>query len=160
LTLTRASLIVAAISVLSNRIFAVGGGLWLHVPMLWMLSLLVAVDILQIPFYFWLYENSQLFLSRLPARWGELFKRGPQQTAVGRWTASLGGLGVFLVAALPAMGGGMWTAIFLAYGLKLNRKLSYLWLVLGSAVSYIATYCVLDAVFAAVRDLMNYFGRV
>jgi uncharacterized membrane protein len=159
LSLARASILTAGASLISNRVFAVAVGLWFRLPILWMLSLLIVLDIVQIPFYYWLYEHSHLILARLPASWGELFRRSPQETAIGRWTASLGGLGVMTIAALPAMGGGMWTAIFLAYGLKLDRRTSYIWLIVGSIVSYLVTYWVIDAIFAAFRDLAHYFSR-
>jgi uncharacterized membrane protein len=124
----------------------------------WMLALLILLDIIQIPFYYWLYEHSHIVLSRLPAKWGELFRRSPRATAIGRWTASFGGLGVMIVAGLPALGGGIWTAIFLAYGLKLDRRMSYLWVILGSVLSYLATYWAVHAIFTAVSEFVRYFG--
>jgi len=37
---------------------------------------------------------------------------------------SLGGVGVMLVAALPTLGGGIWSSAFLAYGLGLKNALA------------------------------------
>ena len=47
------------------------------------------------------------------------------KSLLGKWAAPLGGFGVMLVAAMPTLGGGMWTATFVAYGLRLERRAAY-----------------------------------
>jgi hypothetical protein len=147
-------LAVAAATLVGNRIVAVALGVWLRMPVIWMLSMLIFLDIVQVPFFYWLYENSHIVLSRLPPRFAKWFGKDGQAMPMSRWAASLGGVGVMLLAALPTLGGGMWSAVFLAYGLHLDRKVSYAWLISGSVVSYFTLYWITDVIVTAIR----YFG--
>jgi hypothetical protein len=142
---------VVAVSLFGNRIFSLLTGLILRVPATWLLPTVYAVDIIQIPFYYWIYENGAAFLNRLPMRIRGWFSRAANRSPLGKWTNSLGGAGVFAVATLPSFGGGIWSAVFLAYGLRLKRSLSYLLIGAGSLVSYLVLYWVLDTLVRAVR---------
>jgi uncharacterized membrane protein len=151
MSLPLATLIVALVAIVGNRIFAVLAGLWLRVPGAGLLTLLLVLDVVQIPFYYWLYENGSAALERLPASLRGWFSKDWSGSFLGKWTASLGGLGVMMVAAMPTLGGGMWSATFLAYGLGLRKRFGYLWMMLGSAVSYFSIYWILDTIFTTVR---------
>lgn len=146
---------VALIALVGNRIIAVLVGLWFHLHPVWLLGLLLFLDVLQIPFFYWLYENSARVLARLPRRFQSWFNRDWSHSSLGRWARSLGNIGVMLVAALPTFGGGMWSAIFLAYGLGIRKRTSYCLLTLGSFLSYLTIYWVGDALVTTVR----YFGN-
>jgi len=143
--------VTVAISLVGNRIFSVLAGLIFRIPPVMLLGTLFVVDMIQIPFFYWLYENSATVLNHLPARLRAWFSKDWGITALGRWTSSLGGLGVFLVAALPTFGGGMWSAVFLAYGLRLRKSLSYFLIGLASMVSYLSLFWVLDTLVRTVR---------
>ncbi len=149
-----AALLVAVIALIGNRIVAVFVGVWLHLPTQLLLPLLISLDLIQIPLYYWLYENSATVLARLPSRVGRWFARDRTSSFMGRWTSSLGGLGVMIVAALPTFGGGIWTATFLAYGLKMRKGIGYAWMTLGSVASYAAIYWICGTLVSAIR----YFG--
>jgi uncharacterized membrane protein len=153
LSLPVAFLLVALGSILGNRIIAIGLGLWFHLPPGPMLGILILLDLLQIPMYYWLYEHSHQVLARLPSRIGQWFERMLAVRPRAGWTQSLGGFGVMLIAALPSFGGGMWSAIFLAYGLKLRRSASYVWLMLGSFSGYLLVYWVCDTIARTLRFL-------
>jgi hypothetical protein len=143
--------IVIAVSIIGNRIFSVLAGLILRIPAAWLLPTLYIVDLIQIPLFYWLYENSATVLARLPGPLQRLFGKDWSTTTLNRWTASLGGLGVFFVAAFPAMGGGMWSAVFVAYGLRLKKVWSYIIMALASLLSYLTLYWVLDTLVRTVR---------
>lgn len=145
---------MALTSIISNRIFAVGVGLWLRVPALLMLTLLILLDIVQIPFFYRLYEQGSTLMQRMPSFARKLFDRDWSVTTMGRWASPLGGLGVMMVAAFPTLGGGMWSATFLAYGLGLRRRVGYIWMITGSLLSYLILYWILETIVLAVR----YFG--
>jgi uncharacterized membrane protein len=145
---------VALAALFGNRIIATVIGVWLQIPPLGLLAELIALDVVQIPMFYWLYDNSERLLSRLPTRISRFFQRKPKSAERGRWAGRLGHLGVGLLTALPTFGGGMWSGVFLAYGLKLDRRLSYLTLTLGSAVSYLVIYWIADTLVSAIR----YFG--
>ena len=120
-------------------------------PPIGLLAMLIALDIVQIPMFYWLYENSHKVLTKLPARVARFFEKSHTPAALSRWTSSLGGFGVMVLAAMPTLGGGMWSGIFLAYGMQLDRRISYAWLTLGSAVSYLALYWITDGVISTIR---------
>ena len=127
-----------------------GLGLWLNVPVLLLLSLLLLLDLVQIPFYYQLYEKGSTLFVGVPAieKW---LNRDWSKSRLGRWAAPLGGMGVMMVAAMPTFGGGMWSATFLAYGLGLKRRDGYLWMILGSVLSYFTLYWILDTLIRTIR---------
>jgi hypothetical protein len=110
---------------------------------------------MQIPLFFWLYKNGAGFFKRLPPPWRSFFNTDLSGSRLGRWASPLGGLGIMLVAALPTFGGGMWSAVFIAYGLNLRRRASYIWMTLGSTLSYLSIYWVLATLIGAIR----YFSK-
>lgn len=151
MSLTRATLIAGIIALVGNRIFAVAAGVWWRVPAMLLLVVLISLDLLQIPFYYWIYDHSSALLARCPARLRTWFEKDWGATSLGRRASSLGGFGVMLVAALPTLGGGIWSATFIAYGLRLRRRTSYAWLSMGSLLSYFVLYMVLGTLITAAR---------
>jgi hypothetical protein len=151
MSLKLALVIVAAISLVGNRILSLLVGLLLRVPAVWLLPMVYVLDLIQIPFFYWLYEHSATVLDRLPPRVRSWFGKDWSSTTLGQWTSSLGSLGVFLVAILPTFGGGMWSAVFIAYGLNLRKSWSYLLMALGSLVSILCLFWVLDTLVRTFR---------
>ena len=143
--------IVAGVSLVGNRILSLLVGLLLRVPAAWLLSTVYILDVIQIPFFYWLYENSAAVLNRLPPRMQSWLGKDWSGTALGRWTSSLGGLGVFLIATLPTFGGGMWSAVFIAYGLHLRKSWSFFLMALGSLTSILCLFWVLDTLVRTFR---------
>ena len=150
MSLPLAASIVALVSILANRILAMGMGLWFHVPAALLVGMLLFLDIIQIPFFYQIYEHGSSLLDRVPAikNW---MNRDWSKSTLGKWAMPLGGFGVMLVAALPTFGGGMWSATFVAYGLGLRRRAGYAWMILGSALSYLTLYWVLDTLIRTIR---------
>lgn len=154
MSLPLATSFVVLASIVSNRILALGLGLWFQVPAVLLLGILFAIDIVQIPFFYRIYEHGSPLFDRVPVI-NRLLHKDWSTSAVDRWAAHLGGFGVMLVAALPTFGGGMWSATFLAYGLGLPRRAGYGWMILGSALSYGTLYWVLDALVRTARFFMH-----
>jgi hypothetical protein len=146
--------LVALVSILANRILAVGVGLWFRVPTGLLLGMLITLDVIQIPFFYRLYEHGFSLLDGIPAL-QKIVKRDWSVTTLGKLAMPLGGLGVMLVAALPTFGGGMWSATFLACGLRLGRRAGYAWMIFGSLVSYLSLFWVLDALIRTVRYFIH-----
>jgi uncharacterized membrane protein len=146
-----ALLAVTVAALIGNRILSVLVGLFLRVPADGLLPLVVALDWIQIPFFYWVYENGSTVVSRLPAPARLWLSKDWTASPLGRWTNSLGGAGVLLVAMLPTFGGGMWSAVFLAYGLRLRRSWSYFLMATGSLISYLCLFWVLDTLVRTVR---------
>ena len=152
MSLPLATSCAALTSIFGNRIFAVGVGLWFKVPALLLLPVLLVIDYVQIPFYYRLYEQGSSLFDRYPSvqKW---LNRDRSKSLLGKWAEPLGGVGVMLVAAMPTFGGGMWSATFLAYGLGLRRRAGYLWMILGSTLSYFTLYWILDTLMKTIRYL-------
>lgn len=144
---------VIIIAIVGNRLFSLLAGMILKVPATWLLPTLYAMDVVQIPLYYWVYEQGLSLKKYFPQRLHDWFEHGPKNRT--RWTASLGGLGVFIVALLPTFGGGMWSAVFLAYGLRLRKTWGYFLMAAGSLVSYVVLYWVLDSLVGAVRHFAS-----
>ena len=148
-------LLVTLSAVVFNRVVAVALALWWRVPVLAFMPALLAIDVIQIPMFYWVYQNGSSVLLRLPSPVSHWFQKDPSSSTLGRWASSLGGVGVMTIAALPTFGGGMWSAVFLSYSLGLRRVNSYLWLTLGSVLSYAAIYCVVGTLVSAIRYLAH-----
>jgi len=138
-TLAFATVAVASSALIGNRILALLVGFWLKVPSLWLLAVLLTIDAVQIPFYYWLYSQGAKGLQRLPAALRRLFSRAAS-TPIGAWILAGGRWGVFAVAALPAFGGGIWTATLMAYNLGIPRRYGALWMIAASALSYLTLW--------------------
>jgi len=154
LSLPLAASLAALAAILTNRILAVGVGLWLQVPAFLLLGILLFIDIIQIPLYYRIYEHGSSLLDGVPfiKKW---MNRDWSTSALGKRAKPLGGIGVMIVAALPTFGGGMWSATFLAYGLGLRRRAGYAWMILGSVLSYFTLYWILDTLIRTLRFFMR-----
>jgi uncharacterized membrane protein len=154
LSLPLAASTVVLVSILANRILAIVIGLWFQVPVTLLLGLLLLIDIIQIPFYYRLYEHGSSLLERVPAV-NKFLRRDWSVSSLGQWAKPLGGFGVMMVAAMPTFGGGMWSATFIAYGLGLKRRAGYAWMILGSALSYFTLYWILDMLVRTCRYFIH-----
>ncbi len=72
-------------------------------------------------------------LARFKAKLIAKSEKGAAGKLLG-WARRYGVIGVFLVAALPFFGGGVWTGVLLAYVLGLRKTVSYSALLLGCLV--------------------------
>ena len=151
MSLPLAVLVVFIVGLVGNRILAVLAGLWLRVPEVLMLTMLIILDLVQIPLFYWIYGHGRYVQAHLPERLRAWFEKDWSVTRLGKWAVSLGGFGIMLVAFLPTFGGGIWSAVFLAYSMRLPRSLSSAWISLGSIASYLMIYWVLDTIVKTVR---------
>ena len=154
MSLPLATSLTALAAIFTNRILAVGIGLWFGVPAALLLGLLLLLDIAQIPFYYRMYEHGSSLLDKIPMLNG-LARRDWSQSTLGKWAMPLGGVGVMLVAALPTFGGGIWSSTFLAYGLRLKRRAGYSWIILGSLLSYFTLYWILNTLILTIRYFLH-----
>jgi len=150
LSLPLAAAIVALASLVANRILAVAAGIWLHVPPVLLLGMLLAMDAIQIPFFYGLCDHGYAFLDAIPGV-KKFLQQDWSDTRLARWTMPLGGPGVMLVSAMPTFGGGIWLAVFFAFALQLDRRASYAWILMGSILSYAGLFWVLDVLIRTFR---------
>ena len=141
---------VALAAILGNRIVSVLTGLLLKVPMVWLFVMVVGLDLLQIPFYYWVYENGSALTDWWPMlkSWTARLEKMRPRAA---WAHSMGATGVFLVALLPSFGGGIWTAVLLAHALKIRKAVSAGVISLASVLSFFVLYGVLNPLISMVQ---------
>jgi uncharacterized membrane protein len=156
MSLQLALVLVVLISMVGNRVLSLAAGLVLRVPTVVLLPVVYVMDLVQIPLFYWLYERGTSLFDRLPARLRDWFgAKESNAPKVQGWMSRLGGLGVFVVASLPSFGGGMWSAVFLAYGLKLRKTVSYALMATGSLFGYLGLYWVLENISKTLRLLVH-----
>lgn len=125
-------LVLFASYVVYNRIVTIPTGLALHLTPLEVFGLVFLLDMAQVPLFNRLYEKGTRLklLSRLNL---QAKAEGTLATGkLGRWAQHLGAPGVAVLAYIPCVGGGMWSAVLLARLLGLSRKVSYFYLAVGS----------------------------
>lgn len=119
---------------LGGRTAALIGARLANFNMSYFLPLAVLLDMLQVPFYFYLYSAVGKRVGWL-GKLQQWFKRKEEKWKSSPWGQKLlkqKGWGVFLVTLMPVKGGGMWTGVFFSYLLSLKKKESILILLGGS----------------------------
>lgn len=93
------------------------------------------IDVIQIPIFFYLYRRAEDALRRgRPVRRLQPTRERIERTPFGRFALSIGEMGVVFLSALPLYGGGMWSAVLLAYLLRMPRPRAVAYCLLGSFV--------------------------
>ncbi len=155
-------LILIPTHLIAGRLFSVPLGVALFGKWYEVLIIIVIMDLIQIPFYFYIYESHnrvrfikvRLRLIRRKLmhieRRVELKEIRNVNARLLRKARSLGEWGVLLVPSLPFLGGGLWSGVLLAHLLKVEKKKSYLLLTCGSMIG--CTFLVLG--FGGVKALL------
>ena len=109
-------------------------GLWVGLPPWTLIALAWVGDIMNIPFFVTLFElgHRGLRLSSFAARWLDRMRAHLERRRFYQRFAAMGALGVVAIAAIPMWGCGMWSAILLAWSLRMTRLAGTLYLSLGS----------------------------
>lgn len=119
--------------ILGGRPAAIIGALLLGYGAWWVVPLVVALDTLQVPVFFYLLDHlaRRPWLRRLRATAARRQER-LQSTALGRWVQVAGAPGVVLITLLPLKGCGMLSGVLLSRLLGLPRRSGYPLLIAGS----------------------------
>ncbi|MCU0578584.1 MAG: small multi-drug export protein [Desulfobacterota bacterium] len=119
--------------ILGGRPAALLSAQWLGQDLFFFLPLVVALDTLQIPLFYRVYEGMIRFpgLARLKTRLEKRRDGARLSRSWQFWSAWKGG-GVFLITALPVKGGGMWSGVLMAFSLQIPKQVSYPLLIGGS----------------------------
>jgi len=114
-------------------------GLWVGLSPLALIPLAWFGDMMNVPFFTTLYELGRrgLRLSPAIARWLDRSRAHLQRRRVYERFSAMGGLGVAAIAAIPFWGCGMWSAILLAWTLRMKHLAGTLYLSLGSVAGSI-----------------------
>ena len=105
----------------------------LRLNLLLFFPLVVFMDTVQIPCFYYLYEHT--FTSARLQRLSGYFQRKGKVAKERRFFQRLqafGDVGVLMLTMLPMKGGGMWSGVFLAHIIGVPKKKSYTLLMSGS----------------------------
>jgi len=130
-------------------------GFWLKIPALILIGVLVLIDAIQIPLYYWVYGKGEQALRRMPQRFQKPLQKDWSATRFGRWVLSVRGWGVLIIAALPMLGGGMWTATFLSYSSGLSKRDGAMWMMIGSVLSYSVLWWIGSGLISASKHVAS-----
>ena len=125
--------------IISNRIIAVPIALGLKFPKYIVLPMVVIFDLLQVPLFNFICSlniNGKgliwKLISWLPS------KERVENSRLGKFCQHLGGMGIVLISAVPAFGGGIWSAVLIAQVLHIDNRRSMLLIGIGSILSTLA----------------------
>jgi uncharacterized membrane protein len=122
-----------ALYVVGGRPVAILTASFVKLNLLFFFPLVVFMDILQVPCFYYLYEHT--FTSNRLKRLSGYFQRKGEvakDRSFFQRLKTLGGVGVVLLTMLPVKGGGMWSGVFLAHITGMPKKTSYPLLIVGS----------------------------
>jgi uncharacterized membrane protein len=100
------------------------------------LLIIFVIDVIQIPFYLWLYSHFSQFAQRYHRFYSfakhklDHIRASPIFTRASHW----GKIGVIVISALPTFGGGIWSGTLLVKILRLGKMKGTLLIATGSFV--------------------------
>jgi uncharacterized membrane protein len=101
---------------------------------LWQTIILtLALDFIQISMFYFIYDKSVAKL-KVVSRLRVESKKRIEKSRTVQWAKNFGLIGVFILSTLPSFGGGIWSAVLLAFLLKANKKIAYLTILTGSLI--------------------------
>lgn len=116
-----------------GRKISVPYGLAIGLKIWWVALFALALDVVQIPFFYYIYEGGSKaeIVKRLK---GRLLRREEdfKSSKLFKFAKKWGKVGAILVVALPFQGGGIWSGVMVAYLLGFSKREGYLLLTLGS----------------------------
>ena len=122
-----------ALYIVGGRPVAILTASLVKLNLLFFFPLVVFMDILQVPCFYYLYEHT--FTSNRLKRLSGYFQRKGEiakDRSFFQRLKTLGNVGVVLLTMLPVKGGGMWSGVFLAHITGMPKKVSYPLLFVGS----------------------------
>ena len=133
--------------VLGGRPVAILSAQFLGRKIFFLLPVVVMLDTLQIPLFYYLYHtvSNRLVIQKFYKR-SEKRKNRLKQSKLFKWLQFLGKPGVVAISMLPFKGCGMWSGVLLSNLLKLPRQTSYPLMIVGSVLGCILLLGVGEAV--------------
>lgn len=127
--------------ILGGRPVAILSAQFLGFKISFLLPVVVMLDTLQIPFFYYLYDtiSKHLLLRKLQERTTRKEKR-LRKSKFFRWAQYIGMPGVVGVCMTPLKGCGMWSGVLLSELLGLPKKRSYPLLILGSVLGCLLVF--------------------
>jgi uncharacterized membrane protein len=139
--------------ILGGRPAAILSAQFLGFGITFLLPVVVMLDTLQIPLFYYLYDtiSKGLFMRKLHERTIKKEKR-LRKSRFFRWIQLMGTPGVVTITMLPLKGCGMWSGVLLSKFLRLPKQISYPLLIVGSILGCILLFGVGEVVLQ-LKDL-------
>lgn len=121
--------------ILGGRPVALLSGQFLGLKIFFLLPVVVLLDTLQIPFFYYLYDtiSDSRIIRKLHDR-AEKKEAHIRKSRFFQWFRLLGTPGVITITMMPLKGCGMWSGVLLSKLLQLPKLISYPLLIAGSLV--------------------------
>ncbi len=123
--------------IMFGRKIAIPWGALVYDNVIEIVAIALVLEFFEIYFFYSLYDKGITkiaFLKKLRYHFSKQIRTENKKNRLVRWAKRLGWQGVFLISALPSFGGGVLTATILVTMLKLNRRISYLVILLGGTL--------------------------
>lgn len=117
-------------------------------------SLTFVLDSLQIFFFYYIYSRGDAGIKML-SKVRHKAKKKIKEFGVLIWARNFGKLGVFVLSMLPSFGGGIWSAVLLAFLLKIDKKISYLLIMTGSLIGIFSLALLSHSVIQTIINLIH-----
>jgi uncharacterized membrane protein len=139
--------------ILGGRPVAILSAQFLGFRAFFLLPVVVMLDTLQVPFFYYLYDriSNGLLMRKLYERTIKKEER-LHKSKFFHWIQLMGTPGVVAISMLPLKGCGMWTGVLLSKLLRLPKQVSYPLLIAGSILGCILIYGMGEAVLQ-LKDL-------
>jgi uncharacterized membrane protein len=120
----------------------------------------LAVDLVQIPIFYSIFEQTSHLVRPLAKLRMRIItsERRLESSRFVRMVRALGNIGVMVVTAWPFGLGGMWSGVLLAHALRVNRRIGYILLTIGSITGCFLFVCGSNAFFTWLHLKTGWLG--
>lgn len=113
------------------------------------------LDILQIPFFYYLYESStRISIIADLKRWSEEKQKGMEKGFLFKFLKNTGRVGIVIISASPLQGGGMWSGVLMTFLMNHPKRESYLLLIAGSLLGCAVLVAGFNIIIEWIRSLL------
>ena len=138
-----------------NRAVSMPVGIALGINKYLVFGLIFVLDLLQIPLYYYIFRYGTKKMRLLSFLNDKLpTQEKINKSFLGRIMQSLGNLGIIIVAALPSFG-GMASAVFLAFTLRLNSRRGLIYLAVGSFLGCLVVFGGTEGIIFLFRHIIK-----
>lgn len=132
--------------VVSNRLVAIPGGIYLGLPSFAVATATFALDVAQIAIYDWIFHHGGRMLRAMRG-----LHATEEKISHAHWLTKYGHAGVGILSAIPTFGGGIWSAVLLARHFRMKPAEKYAWIAAGSFAGVLAVLGPAKGVLAYLR---------
>ncbi|MFA6428538.1 MAG: small multi-drug export protein [Candidatus Buchananbacteria bacterium] len=146
--------------VFGSNLVSIPTGLALGLNQFLVIGLVIGLDFLQIPLFFFLFEQGQSRFKLVKI----LFNILPNsETVQGSFLKNIiehgGQVSVMLVTAMPTFGGGIWTGVLVSHMLKLDRSRSVFFILVGAVINATAVWIGSATIWLVIKSIFIFVTK-